>query len=408
MTDEEKKRQRELDGSVSKSITQPAQTQEAKQPDAASKSQQEAEQSQKKIQSDSGASIGRRTSTGTILNYDPSADVSYQNAIQALKEVQQNAPAYTDSYAGDLSALYEKIVNRAPFRYDINGDPLYQQYKDEYLKGGRLSMMDTMGQAAALTGGYGSTYSQRSGQQAYDAYVQQLNSVIPDLYDRAYGRWQDEGTELYRQYGLLGDRRDDEYARYQDDYNRWMQQVQLAQNDADAAYERGLGDWQREYKATMDKAETLAGTGDFSVYAELYGKNAADSLFNTWKFKNPMLAYQSGYIDAEGYKAITGSYPPGYKAPGRDYYTPTPNTELELEDEIYEYGNHYPNRPTAVAASGIDLINQGYSYTEVQDMIKAAAKAGEFSPNEALIAMKIINKNQQNENNKKTTFGGRH
>ena len=58
MTDEEKKRQRELDGSVSKSITQPAQTQEAKQPDAASQSQQEAEQSQKKLQSDSGASIG--------------------------------------------------------------------------------------------------------------------------------------------------------------------------------------------------------------------------------------------------------------------------------------------------------------------------------------------------------------
>ena len=105
MTDEEKKRQRELDGSVSQSITQPAQTQEAKQPDAASKSQQEAEQSQKKIQSDSGASIGRRTYTGTILNYDTSADVSYQNANQALKEVQQNAPAYTDSYASDLSAL---------------------------------------------------------------------------------------------------------------------------------------------------------------------------------------------------------------------------------------------------------------------------------------------------------------
>ena len=405
MTDEEKKRQRELDGSVSKSITQPAHTQDAKQPDAASQSQQEAEQSQKKIQSDSGASIGRRTSTGTILNYDPSADVSYQNAIQALKEVQQNAPAYTDSYAGDLSALYEKIVNRAPFRYDINGDPLYQQYKDEYLKGGRLSMMDTMGQAAALTGGYGSTYSQRSGQQAYDAYVQQLNSVIPDLYDRAYGRWQDEGTELYRQYGLLGDRRDDEYARYQDDYNRWMQQVQLAKNDADDAYERGLGDWQREYKATMDKAETLAGTGDFSVYAELYGKNAADSLFKAWKFKNPMLAYQSGYIDAEGYKAITGSYPPGYKAPGRGYYAPAPADEPEQDDDISEDGNLYPNRPTAVAKNGIDLINQGYSYTEVQDMIKAAAKAGEFSPNEAQTALKII---QQNENNKKTTFGGRH
>ena len=51
-------------------------------------------------------------------------------------------------------ALY-KINNREKFAYDLNGDALYQQYKDRYTQMGKQAMRDTMGQAAALTGGYG-------------------------------------------------------------------------------------------------------------------------------------------------------------------------------------------------------------------------------------------------------------
>lgn len=330
MTEEEKRRQQAaVNGNLSQRVTQRtygADTSEAAQTQGQQQEQTEQNTGQTETQT-STSTTTTRTSSGNVLNYDPSADDAYQQALAALLEVQNSAPSYTDKYGGDLAALYERIVNRPAFNYDINGDPLYQQYKDEYLKGGRLSMMDTMGQASSLTGGYGSTYSQRAGQQAYDQYVQQLNSIIPRLYEDAYGRWSDEGDEMYRQYGLLGDERDFAYGQYQDDYSRWMQQVQLAQNAADQAYERGLGDWQREYTATMDKAETLADTGDFSMYVDLYGQDAADNMFKLWKFKNPLLAYQFGYIDAEGYKAITGSYPPGYKAPGRGYYPPAPDDD---------------------------------------------------------------------------------
>ena len=44
---------------------------------------------------------------------------------------------------------------------------------------GKQAMQDTMGQAAALTGGYGSTYGQAVGQQQYDAYLQNLNDEVP-------------------------------------------------------------------------------------------------------------------------------------------------------------------------------------------------------------------------------------
>ena len=78
------------------------------------------------------------------------------------------------------------------FTYDFLNDPMYQQYRSQYMESANRAMKDAMGQAAALTGGYGSSYAQRVGQQAYDRTMQGLNDVIPDLYKVAYQRYQDD------------------------------------------------------------------------------------------------------------------------------------------------------------------------------------------------------------------------
>ena len=80
----------------------------------------------------------------------------------------------------------------------------YQQYKDHYTQLGKKAMQDTMGQAAALTGGYGSSYTQNVGQQAYISYMQQLGDVVPGLYKLAYDRYQDQGDQLYKTYQSWG------------------------------------------------------------------------------------------------------------------------------------------------------------------------------------------------------------
>lgn len=89
------------------------------------------------------------------------------------------------------------------FSYDVNADPLYQQYKDQYIQNGKLAMQDTMGKAAALTGGYGSTYSQQVGQQAYDSYLQNLNAMIPELYSQAYSKYMDDYNMKQQEYSKL-------------------------------------------------------------------------------------------------------------------------------------------------------------------------------------------------------------
>lgn len=175
--------------------------------------------------------------------YNPNNDTAYQQAIAALTNVQKNAPQYNPTYDAQIQDLYDRIVNREKFQYDIDSDMLYRQYAKKYVELGNLAMQDTMGQTAALTGGYGSTYGQAVGQQQYDAYLQRLNDIVPELYDRAYGQYQDEGNALLQQYAMLGDLADDEYGKYQDQYNMWLKERDYQQALADAAYNRGQNAW---------------------------------------------------------------------------------------------------------------------------------------------------------------------
>ena len=164
--------------------------------------------------------------------YTPSANV--QSALARLETAQGNRPGpFSSSYQQQLDDLYNQIAGRQPFEYDLNGDMLYQQYRDQYARMGQQAMRDTMGQAAAMTGGYGNSYAQLAGQQAYGSYLQELNDRIPELYDRAYGRYADEGNRLAQQYALASDRYADEYGKYRDQYADWMNEYQLAQNAYD-------------------------------------------------------------------------------------------------------------------------------------------------------------------------------
>ena len=168
--------------------------------------------------------------------------LDYETSDYYSKYLPENRYAYdpskNDAYqrANDqATAIYDKIMNRGEFSYDVNKDKLYQQYRDLYAQMGRGAMEDTMGQAAALTGGYGSTYSQNAGQQAYNAYLQKLNEVVPELYNAAYNRYNQEGQDLMNLYSMARSNADSAYER---DYNQWYNRLQLERSDEDTAYNR--------------------------------------------------------------------------------------------------------------------------------------------------------------------------
>ncbi len=141
---------------------------------------------------------------------------AYGSTMEALRRAETSLPDLTTSYDGEIRSLYEKIVNRPAFRYEAESDPLYGMYRDRYVREGSLAMRDTIGRSAALTGGYSSSYAQSVGQQQYDAYLQKLGDVMPELYGAAYKRWQAEGEALSDQLGRATALAQDEYGRKRD------------------------------------------------------------------------------------------------------------------------------------------------------------------------------------------------
>lgn len=141
--------------------------------------------------------------------------VETDNVNQAMGALEANKnPGFTSAYDAQINDLFDQIMNRPAFNYDVNADPIYQQLSQQYQNLGKMAMRDTMGQAAALTGGYGSTYGQAVGQQQYDAYLQELTGYIPELYGQARQQYDSEGDRLMQQLGLAQGMADDEYNRY--------------------------------------------------------------------------------------------------------------------------------------------------------------------------------------------------
>lgn len=229
--------------------------------------------------------------------YTPGSAV--QQAQAYLNQVQSRRPGeYQSQWDGELTELYNRIANRKPFSYDIGTDPVYQQYREQYQRQGRLAMQDTMGQAAALTGGYGSTYGEQVGQQAYNAYLQKLNDIVPDLYNAAYNRYRDEGTDLYNQYGLLSDRENQAYSRYRDTVNDYYSDLSDARSAYDSAYSRDYNQWsdQLSYWAQKAANENSAYLQQLAAQSRASGGSGGGSGGSS-KSKETTAQSGKGYID---------------------------------------------------------------------------------------------------------------
>lgn len=133
----------------------------------------------------------------------PQADTTTnQDAAKKSGTRTYTVNAGNQPYVDQLNSLYDQIVNRKPFSYDLNGDLLYRQMADRYTQLGQQAMRDTTGQAAALTGGYGNSYATQVGNQAYQQYLTALNDNVPQLWDRAYQAYLNEGDQLMQKYEL--------------------------------------------------------------------------------------------------------------------------------------------------------------------------------------------------------------
>ena len=203
--------------------------------------------------------------TAPTLNYKSWLDTEQG---QATDTARKDAETALDQH-GDFNYLNQDwmnqvlsdIKNRKDFSYNLDEDALYQQYKDKYIKQGKLAMADTIGQASAMTGGYGNSYAQSVGNQAYQASLENLNDIVPELYQMAYDKYNNETQELYNQYGMLLQDYAREYGEHSDEYNKLL----TALNRADSEFYNGANLHQTEQSMANSVAQNNW-QNDFSIW----------------------------------------------------------------------------------------------------------------------------------------------
>ena len=185
--------------------------------------------------------------------YAPSGEVDA--ALAEWESVAAARPGeYRSSFEEELQRLYEEIAARPGFDYDPAKDAAYHSYAALYEKAGSRAMADTLGKAAALTGGYGSTYAQGAAQQAYYDYLGQLSALIPQLEENARERYEDQGAALQQRYENVQARQKAEKAAWEQAYENWQQQAKEAEGRYDTAYERDYNAYKTMLGYFADKA----------------------------------------------------------------------------------------------------------------------------------------------------------
>lgn len=200
----------------------------------------------KNTQSSMFQTNGNQVKNGTARDFLTKGSTTGNiQAVDQMTNGGNSTPAeYESPYKQQLDDLLNKITGREKFQYEFNSDPLFQYYSDLYQNQGKQAMMDTMGQASQMTGGYGNSYAASVGNQAYQDWLSKIYDKGMEFRNAALEQYQQEGNDLYNQFNLLAS---------QDDtgYNRWRDAQQQAWEET--KFDEETRRWQEE----MDRA--LAG-----------------------------------------------------------------------------------------------------------------------------------------------------
>lgn len=230
-----------------------------------------------------------KTDTKTSTPNDsesPKSSISFDTG-RKLSYLQKG---FNSSVDDQIKELYSKVMNTPKFSYDPKADPTYNQYAETYRRNAELATEDAMAKAAALSGGYGSSYAQAVGNQAYNEQMAHLNDSIPELRNAAYNEYKDMISMDYDKLSALLNERSYERGAYENDRtfdrsvfesDRSFDEAQRQYNN-DLAYKyAALEEDRKRYAA--DTAETrlktalAAGYKSWDDYVAAVGKAKADS-----------------------------------------------------------------------------------------------------------------------------------
>ena len=210
----------------------------------------------------------------------PTYENQYAGDIADLWEQQKNygsydygeaAPVYNNRYDDTIQDLIQGILNREDFSYDPATDPLYQNYRKQYTREGQRATADTLGAAAAASGGIPSSYATTAAAQAGNYYAAQMTDKIPELYQLAYNQYLNDYNMQLSDLGVV-------QGAEQSDYDKYLNE--LNQYNTDRAFDYNA--WLDEYNMTKDQLQTAQGLEqlDYTKYLNELQQFNTDREFN--------------------------------------------------------------------------------------------------------------------------------
>ena len=289
-----------------------------------------------------------------------------KSAENALSQWEKNKPSeYESKYSEQIETILNDILNREDFNYNLNADPLYQQYREQYIENGKKAMMDTVGQATALTGGYANSYAVNAGNQAYDEYLNGLNDIALDLRDRAYIQYTDEDDKMLEDVTLLRSLDGDDYDKYLGELEKYYEDGEYLLNKltsmSDAEFDEFLAEvdaWENDRKYEFEKYQDALDRQEFEKEMAFKEKEAKRDQAN----KDRQYA-----LSASRASSSSSSKKSSEKDSGRDSSLTTP--PISYNEFCVRTGVHTIMTPKEFGSS--KLVN---TYATYQDYLAAMYK----------------------------------
>lgn len=231
---------------------------------------------------------------------------NFYNQLQKLQNSNKLSGTFNyDNQKGYNQAL-SNLANQPKFSYDLSKDTLYNQMKDQYQVMGQQAMADTIGQASAMTGGYGNSYATTAGSQAYQGYMQQLNNNIADLYNLALNTHTAETNRLQNVFNAYSTDRGTKNNEWQGNWNVYNNRFSNLANAYGDSRNYDLNSYNTQANAMgnvsnlkqdrADKSETM----DYNLWDKTnQNKISLYGLRDAWEQNQAENAYKNKALQAE-------------------------------------------------------------------------------------------------------------
>ena len=226
----------------------------------------------KKSSPDKGNGLGFVKISSNMPN-----QIAQEYTPEVFKE-SYNPETYRSDYQDRMDAALNNVLN---FQYDPLQDASYQALAKVYGQRGNIAAKNSLGDAAALNGGYGTSFATAAAQQARNQYNQELAALIPDLEQAAYSRANNNlsvlGSADDRAYRNFRDAQADQLDRLNFELNKFNTNEGNRQWAFSQQYQQlrdAMADWEWAKGYNLDYDNHLYSTGQKTVKSKSSGSSS--------------------------------------------------------------------------------------------------------------------------------------